>query len=138
MVSFLFLGGIYHASYTINFSQPIDEKEVRNTIIKELKRYKALKVQLENRKEREEAGMNNLFPQLRDQHSLNELKVCQMDRALKQSLDDDELKIIKAKYLSPQKIKDIEIYMEMGLKKDKYYQVKRRAIYNLATALGII
>ncbi|WP_420913534.1 ArpU family phage packaging/lysis transcriptional regulator [Bacillus paralicheniformis] len=122
----------------MNFSQPIDEKEVRNTIIKELKRYKALKVQLENRKEREEAGMNNLFPQLRDQHSLNELKVCQMDRALKQSLDDDELKIIKAKYLSPQKIKDIEIYMEMGLKKDKYYQVKRRAIYNLATALGII
>ncbi|MCY8002448.1 ArpU family phage packaging/lysis transcriptional regulator [Bacillus haynesii] len=122
----------------LTFLPPIDEKEVRNTIIRELKRYKALKVQLENRKEREAAGMNNLFPQLRDQHSLNELKVCQMDRALKQSLDDDELKIIKAKYLSPQKIKDIEIYMEMGLKKDKYYQVKRRAIYNLATALGII
>lgn len=78
--------------------------------------------------------MNNLFLRLRDQHSLNELKVCQMDRALKQSLDGDELKIIKAKYLSPQKIKDIEIYMEMGLKKDKCYQVKRRAIYNLATA----
>ncbi|MBS4162093.1 ArpU family transcriptional regulator, partial [Klebsiella pneumoniae] len=116
----------------------IDEKEVRNTIIRELKRYKALKVQLENRKEREAAGLNHLFQQLRDQHSLNELKVCQMDRALKQSLDNDELKIIKAKYLSSQKIKDIEIYMEMGLKKDKYYQVKRRAIYNLATALGII
>jgi len=122
----------------LTFLPPIDEKEVRNTIIRELKRYKALKVQLENRKEREAAGVNKLFPQLRDQHSLNELKVCQMDRALKQSLDDDELKIIKAKYLSPQKIKDIEIYMEMGLKKDKYYQVKRRAIYNLATALGII
>ncbi|MCY8558343.1 ArpU family phage packaging/lysis transcriptional regulator [Bacillus haynesii] len=121
----------------LTFLPPIDEKEVRNTMIRELKRYKALKVQIENRKEREAAGMNNLFPQLRDQHSLNELKVCQMDRALKQSLDD-ELKIIKAKYLSPQKIKDIEIYMEMGLKKDKYYQVKRRAIYNLATALGII
>ncbi|MDP4082531.1 MAG: ArpU family phage packaging/lysis transcriptional regulator [Bacillota bacterium] len=122
----------------LTFLPPIDEKEVRNTIIRELKRYKALKVQLENRKEREAAGMNNLFLQLRDQHSLNELKVCQMDRALKQSLDGDELKIIKAKYLSPQKIKDIEIYMEMGLKKDKCYQVKRRAIYNLATALGII
>lgn len=102
----------------LTFLPPIDEKEVRNTMIRELKRYKALKVQIENRKEREAAGMNNLFPQLRDQHSLNELKVCQMDRALKQSLDD-ELKIIKAKYLSPQKIKDIEIYMEMGLKKDK-------------------
>ncbi|MEC0761376.1 ArpU family phage packaging/lysis transcriptional regulator, partial [Bacillus haynesii] len=104
----------------LTFLPPIDEKEVRNTMIRELKRYKALKVQIENRKEREAAGMNNLFPQLRDQYSLNELKVCQMDRALKQSLDDDELKIIKAKYLSPQKIKDIEIYMEMGLKKDKY------------------
>ena len=122
----------------LTFLPPIDKKKVRNTIIRDLKRYKALKVQLENRKEREAAGMNNLFPQLRDQHSLNELKVCQMDRALKQSLDGDELKIIKAKYLSPQKIKDIEIYMEMGLKKDKCYQVKRRAIYNLATALGII
>ncbi|MCY7855133.1 ArpU family transcriptional regulator [Bacillus sonorensis] len=120
------------------FLPSIDEKEVRNTIIRELKRYKALKVQLENWKEREATGMTDLFPRLRDPHSFNELKVSQMDRALKQSLDDDELKIIKAKYLSSKKIKDIEIYMEMGLKKDKYYQIKRQAIYNLATALGII
>ncbi|MCY7792042.1 ArpU family phage packaging/lysis transcriptional regulator [Bacillus haynesii] len=120
------------------FLPPIDEKEVRNTIIRELKRYKALKVQLENWKEREAAGITDLFPRLRDPLAFNELKVSQMDRALKQSLDDDELKIIQTKYLSSKKIKDIEIYMEMGLKKDKYYQVKRRAIYNLATALGII
>lgn len=39
----------------LSFLPPIDEKDVRNTIIKELKRYKALKVQLENRKEREAA-----------------------------------------------------------------------------------
>ncbi|MCI4126482.1 ArpU family phage packaging/lysis transcriptional regulator [Bacillus haynesii] len=120
------------------FLPPIDEKEVRSTIIRGLKRNKALKVPLENRKEREAVGINNLFPQLRDQHSLSELKVCQMNRALKQSLDTDELKIIQEKYLSSKKIKDIEIYMEMGLKKDKYYQVKRQAIYNLVTALGII
>ncbi|ASB89501.1 ArpU family transcriptional regulator [Bacillus sonorensis] len=122
----------------LSFLPPIDEKEVRNTIIKELKKYKALKVQLENRKEQEAAGMTELFPRLRDPHSFNALKVAQMDRALKQSLDDDELKIIQMKYLSSTKIKDIEIYMEMGLKKDKYYQIKRQAIYNLATALGII
>ncbi|MDU0069792.1 MULTISPECIES: ArpU family phage packaging/lysis transcriptional regulator [Bacillus] len=48
------------------------------------------------------------------------------------------MQIIKAKYLSSKKIKDIEIYMEMGLKKDKYYQIKRQAMYNLAIALGII
>lgn len=97
----------------LSFLPPIDEKEIRNTIIRELKRYKALKVQIENRKEREAAGMNNLFPQLRDQHSLNELKVCQMDRALKQSLDD-ELKIIKAKYLSPQKIRTLRFIWRWG------------------------
>ncbi|TWK20576.1 hypothetical protein CHCC20375_1610 [Bacillus licheniformis] len=32
----------------------------------------------------------------------------------------------------------LEIAMEMGLKKDKYYQIKRRVIYNLTTALGFI
>lgn len=45
----------------LSFLPPIDEKEVRDTIIKELKKYKALKVQLENRKEWEAAG---------DQHTL--------------------------------------------------------------------
>ncbi|MFO6495830.1 MULTISPECIES: hypothetical protein [Bacillus] len=45
------------------------------------------------------------------------------------------MKTIKTKYLSSKKIKDIEIDLEMGLKKDK---LKRQAIYNLVTALGII
>jgi len=33
---------------------------------------------------------------------------------------------------------DLNIYLELGLKKDMYYMKKRSAILNLATALGMI
>ncbi|PIK31129.1 ArpU family transcriptional regulator [Bacillus siamensis] len=62
----------------------------------------------------------------------------QMDRALENCLDEDERSILEKKYLSSRKIKDLEIMIELGLKSDKFYQVKRQAIYNIATALGII
>ncbi|QAT44340.1 ArpU family transcriptional regulator [Bacillus subtilis] len=116
----------------------VNEKEVRNTVIKELKTYRSLKIQAENRREQKEKGVIGLFPQLRKSTEYNELKVKQMDRALKHCLDQDEYSIIKKKYLSPEKIKDLEIMIELGLKRDKFYQVKRQAIYNIATALGII
>ncbi|CAI8860569.1 hypothetical protein EMIT0133MI5_50168 [Bacillus velezensis] len=61
-----------------------------------------------------------------------------MDRALENCLDQDERSIIEEKYLSPRKIKDLEIMIELGLKRDKFYQVKRQAICNIATSLGII
>ncbi|PAD62743.1 ArpU family transcriptional regulator [Bacillus siamensis] len=62
-----------------------------------------------------------------------------MDRApLENCLDEDERSILEKKYLSSRKIKDLEIMIELGLKSDKFYQVKRQAIYNIATALGII
>lgn len=66
----------------LSFLPPIDEKEVRNTIIRELKKYKALKVQLEYWKEQEAARMSEPFPRLSDPHPYNELKVAQIDRAL--------------------------------------------------------
>ncbi|WP_339235401.1 ArpU family phage packaging/lysis transcriptional regulator [Bacillus sp. FSL K6-1012] len=116
----------------------VNEKEVRNIVIKELKTYRSLKIQAENRKERKEKGVIGLFPQLRKSTEYNELKVKQMDRALKHCLDQDEYSIIEKKYLSPEKIKDLEIMIELGIKRDKFYQVKRQAIYNIATALGII
>ncbi|OAZ65826.1 hypothetical protein SRCM100169_01543 [Bacillus siamensis] len=62
----------------------------------------------------------------------------QMDRALENCLDEDERSILEKKYLSSRKIKDLEIMIELGLKRDKFYQVKRQAICNIATALGII
>ncbi|MCY8513527.1 ArpU family phage packaging/lysis transcriptional regulator [Bacillus atrophaeus] len=122
----------------LSFLPDVNEKEVRNIVIKELKTYRSLKIQAENRKEQKEKGVIGLFPQLRKSTEYNELKVKQMDRALKHCLDQDEHSIIEKKYLSPQKIKDLEIMIELGLKRDKFYQVKRQAIYNIATALGII
>ncbi|OLP65493.1 hypothetical protein BACPU_15810 [Bacillus pumilus] len=68
----------------------IDEKQVRNALIKELKVYRALKVKEENRKEQEANGATGLFPSLRNQEVLNELKVRQIERALENSLDEIE------------------------------------------------
>ncbi|MCY8134608.1 ArpU family transcriptional regulator [Bacillus spizizenii] len=126
------------AAEQLSFLPEVNEKEVRKLVIKELKTYRSLKVQAENRKEQKEKRVIGLFPQLRKNTEYNELKVKQMDRALKHCLDQDEYSIIEKKYLSPQKIKDLEIMIELGIKRDKFYQVKRQAIYNIATALGII
>lgn len=122
----------------LSFLADIDEKAVQNLLIIELKDYRALKVQIENKREQNEAGVINLFPSLRKQDKLNELKVRQIDRALENSLDFIERRIIEMKYFTSQDTKDINIYLELGLKKGKYYEKKRAAIYSLATALGII
>jgi len=122
----------------LSFLDEINEKEIRKTIIKELKNYRAVKVQLENRKECNAAGVVSLFPSLRKQDTFNELKVKQIERALDQGLDVIEKEIITKKYLEPLLMNDLNIYMELGLKKDVYYMKKRSAILNLATALGII
>jgi ArpU family phage transcriptional regulator len=122
----------------LKFFTDIDEKEVQNLIIGELREYRALKVQIENKKEQEVAGVINLFPSVRQQDRLNELKVKQIERALENSLDFIERRIIEMKYFTSEETKDINIYLELGLKKGKYYEKKRAAIYRLATALGII
>lgn len=132
------IGGIKLLVKQLSLIPEVNEKEVRNTVIKELKTYRSLKIQAENRREQKKKGVIGLFPQLRKSTEYNELKVKQMDRALKHCLDQDEYSIIEKKYLSPEKIKDLEIMIELGLKRDKFYQVKRQAIYNIATALGII
>ena len=116
----------------------IDEKQVRNALIKELKVYRALKVKEKNRKEQEANGATGLFPSLRNQEVLNELKVRQIERALENSLDEIEQDIIRMKYLTSRVVKDLEVCEELGLKKDRYYKLKKQATFNLSTALGII
>ncbi|OIS87761.1 ArpU family transcriptional regulator [Bacillus licheniformis] len=121
----------------LTFFEPVDTRAVREIVIKELKDYRAIKVQLENQKECENRGMK-AFPSLRDSSTVNELKVKQMERALQNSLDDEERLIIEKKYLTAARVKDINIYMDLGITKNAYYRLKKRAIYRLATALGII
>lgn len=118
--------------------EEVDESIVRSEVVKVLIEYRALKVQIENMQERIAAGAINLYPSVRKVSPLNEMKVRQMDRALQYSLNEDERLIIEKKYLSGVKVKDIEVYMEIGLAKDRYYEIKRSAISLIATALGII
>jgi ArpU family phage transcriptional regulator len=117
----------------------VTEKEIQDAVIKDLKDYKALKVKLENIKERQEAGAIHLFPNLSIE-TFDELKAKQIERALTNSLDPIERKIIEIKYLDPndREITDLEIYLSLGLKKGKYYIKKREATRQLAKALGII
>lgn len=126
------------AKQLVFFNNNIDEKEVVNLTITELKNYRALKVQIENRKEQLDAGVIDLFPSVRKEEAKNELKVKQIERALENSLDYIERRILEMKYLSSQEVNDINIYLELGLKKGKFYEKKRAAIFTLATALGII
>lgn len=121
--------------------QLIDDKTIQNEVIKQLKIYKALKVKMENKREQEEEGISDLFNVLVKSEQIdkeNILKVKQIDRALQNSLDVIERKIVEAKYLNSTEEKDIEIYLSLRLKKDKFYEKKRNAINSLAVSLGII
>jgi len=116
----------------------VNEKQVRKTLINELKLYKALKVKQENLDEQKANGILTLFPRLKDQNVCSELKVRQIERALEYSLDEVEQDIIRMKYLTSRMVKDLEVCEELGLKKDRYYKLKKQATFKLSTALGII
>lgn len=130
--------GILMVCEQLKMFEDIDEKKVRSVVIKELRLYRALKVQIENMEERNSQDAINLYPNIRKISENNLLKVQQMDRALEHSLDAEERKIIEMKYLSGEREKDITVYMDLGMKKDRYYEIKQQAIRYLATALGII
>lgn len=115
-----------------------DYKKIQSRVVEELRLYRALKVQLENIEESKKHGVTNLFPSMRKISNENALKVKQMDRALEHSLDSEERKIIEKKYLSGEREKDITVYMDLMMDKDRYYKMKQHAIRYLATALGII
>ncbi|QDS32508.1 ArpU family phage packaging/lysis transcriptional regulator [Brevibacillus brevis] len=126
------------AQEQLSFLEPVDEKEVRKAVVKALKEYKALRVAVQNKQERQEKGIDQLFPRLQKSESTNELKARQIERALQYSLDEVERQIIEEKYLSTSRVKDINVYLDMGLTKDQYYTKKKDAIMQIATALGMI
>ncbi|MBY0088188.1 ArpU family transcriptional regulator [Brevibacillus sp. M2.1A] len=126
------------AQEQLSFLEPVDEKEVRKAVVKALKEYKALRVAVQNKQERQEKGIDQLFPRLQKSESTNELKARQIERALKYSLDEVERQIIEEKYLSTSRVKDINVYLDLGLTKDQFYTKKKEAIMQIATALGMI
>ncbi|MFA4137727.1 MULTISPECIES: ArpU family phage packaging/lysis transcriptional regulator [unclassified Brevibacillus] len=126
------------AQEQLSFLEPVDEKEVRKAVVKALKEYKALRVAVQNKQERQEKGIDQLFPRLQKSESTNELKARQIERALEYSLVEVERQIIEEKYLSTSRVKDINVYLDLGLTKDQFYTKKKEAIMQIATALGMI
>ncbi|MCM3053685.1 MULTISPECIES: ArpU family phage packaging/lysis transcriptional regulator [Bacillaceae] len=118
--------------------QGIDERKVRNIVVKELKEFKALRIAMENKKEIEEEGLEILFPMLNNNEKEKIIKFKQINRAINEALDEIEREIIDKKYLSTTRVKDIELYLDMGITKDQYYMYKKQAIFQIATALRII
>lgn len=116
----------------------IDFKKVQNAVKKELKMFPALKVRIENKKEAELAGIKQVFPSFYDSDIKNELKFKQIQSAIDFALDDIEREIIKQKYLTSSNPTDLFIYLELGIKKEQYYEKKKSAIYSMAKALGIV
>ncbi|MCM3225970.1 ArpU family phage packaging/lysis transcriptional regulator [Terribacillus saccharophilus] len=116
----------------------VEHYKKREWIHRILKEYRALKIQIENRREQEEAGVVGLFPSLRHAGQLNEIKVRQIERVLEGSLDFIERQIIDLKYLNPMEINDLNIYMDLGIKKGKFYKKKRSALIRIATSLCMI
>lgn len=119
----------------------MDEKKIQSDVINELRNYRALKVWMENKLEQETVGVTKLFEtanKCQKAEEEDELKVKQIDRALQNSLDAMERKIIEQKYLSSIETNDIQIYLELGLKKGKFYEKKRSALLSIAKSLGIV
>ncbi|MEH7464153.1 ArpU family transcriptional regulator [Bacillus thuringiensis] len=105
---------------------------MRRRVIKELKYYKALRVRVQNRQERVEAGYAV------QEEGDHEIRFKQIERALLFALDEDERRIIEMKYLSNKKVKDTYVYNELMINRDPYYEKKGSAIRLIATALEII
>lgn len=115
-----------------------EEKAVREEVIKELKRYKALIIQMKNKKEAEENGVDDLFTVISDNSVENRIRVNQINRAF-EGLDTTERRILELRYLDPNNYTDIYIYDDLlKLKKKKYYLKKGEAIEQVARALGMI
>ncbi|PEX50226.1 ArpU family transcriptional regulator [Bacillus cereus] len=131
-------GGEPYRMNQLSFFEDIDEKEMRRLVVKELKNYKALCVRMKNQEEQAQVGCVVLFPKMKGDDKNHEIRFKQIERTLKNALDEDERRIIEMKYLGNRKVKDSFVYNELMMKRDPFYEKKRNAIQLIATALGII
>lgn len=66
-----------------------------------------------------------------------QLKHRMIKRALS-SLKADERRLVEIKYFNTRVVSDLEVYSEMRMKKDAYYDLKGQALRKVANALNII
>lgn len=115
----------------------IFEKEIQKRVMQELEDHRALRVKMKNKAEAKASGYTNLFPPL-EENEQDDIRYRQIERALNEALDEVQRDIIERKFLSPYKVKDLSLREELGINKDLFYACKKKAIRNVARALGII
>lgn len=118
-------------------SRYVNEKEIRPFVIEELRDYRVLKVKFKNIQERTEFGAELMFPELR-KSTQDEIRYRQLKRAFEEALDEDEQRVLQAKYMSGKELNDEYIYTMLGMKKGKFYRKKKSAILSLAKSLGMV
>ncbi|MGG4266514.1 ArpU family phage packaging/lysis transcriptional regulator [Peribacillus simplex] len=125
-------------SNQLSFFPEVDEKKIRSIVVKELKLFRALKIQQLNKQEINEKGITiNIFPKLYENDREKEMKVLHMERALN-NLDSIERQIIEKKYLDIERQNDVNIYLDLCIQKTAYYEKKKQAIFMIAHCLNII
>ncbi|RWQ73161.1 ArpU family transcriptional regulator [Bacillus cereus] len=115
----------------------VNEKEIRPFVIEVLRDYRVLKVKFQNIQERTEFGVELLFPELRKSAD-DEIRYRQLKRAFEEALDEDEQRVLQAKYMSGKEVNNDYLATMLGMKEGKFYRKRKSGIINFAKALNMI
>ncbi|PDZ49746.1 ArpU family transcriptional regulator [Bacillus sp. AFS094611] len=118
-------------------SRYVNEKEIRPFVIEELRDYRVLKVKFKNIQERTEFGAELMFPELR-KSTQDEIRYRQLKRAFEEALDEDEQRVLEAKYMSGKELNNDYLATTLGMKEGKFYRKRKSGIINFARALNMI
>ncbi|PEM30903.1 ArpU family transcriptional regulator [Bacillus wiedmannii] len=118
-------------------SRYVNEKEIRPFVIEELRDYRVLKVKFKNMQERTEFGVELMFPELR-KSTQDEIRYRQLKRAFEEALDEDEQRVLEAKYMSGKELNNDYLATTLGMKEGKFYRKRKSGIINFARALNMI
>lgn len=106
-----------------------------------LRYYKALCVYIEGRKDCEKNGVEytSIFPCLIDENAIKtKFLIYNAIRQAIEDMDDPERFILQQKYFEDTNIIDRVIYLDMGITKERYYQIKKKALNRISEAFDKI
>lgn len=118
-------------------SRHVNEKEIRPFVIGVLLDYRVLKVKFKNIEEQTEFGAELLFPELK-KSTKGEIRYRQLQRAFEEALDEDEQRVLQAKYVSGNEVNNDYFAMMLSMKEGKFYRKRKSGIINFAKALNMI
>ncbi|AYF06319.1 ArpU family transcriptional regulator [Bacillus mobilis] len=118
-------------------SRHVNEKEIRPFVIEELQEYRVLKVKFKNIEEQAAFGVELLFPELR-KCTEDEIRYRQLKRAFEEALDEDEQRVLEAKYMSGKEVNNDYLATTLGMREGKFYRKRKSGIIRFARALNMI